>query len=47
MHRNYPYNEVREVVTQLLVERKVVYAPGSTQETVMAELENALVPAQK
>jgi hypothetical protein len=34
---------VREVLTQLTLLRRLIYAPGSTQDTVLAEVENALV----
>jgi hypothetical protein len=43
LHRNCYYNGVREVVTQLIIQRNLTYAPGSSQDTVVAEVENALV----
>ncbi len=31
------------MVTQLILRRKLAYTPGSTKDTVLAEVENALV----
>ncbi len=43
MSRTNPYNGVRKVVTQPILLRRLIYASGSTKDTELAEVENALV----
>ncbi len=43
MSRFNPYITVRELATQVVLLRKLTYAPGSTQHSVVTEVENALI----
>jgi hypothetical protein len=47
MFRLNKYLSVRDVVLAVMILRNLTYAPGSTQDTVVAEVENVLTPDTK